>query len=92
MMQMDADILGVDIQHAIIVHEGAADVRLHGQVGLSLEIIFTFHRMGSLGHQRGGLFALFNGDLIVDIGGAGMNLDGTVGHGRRGAQVSRQLL
>ena len=65
---------------------------LDGQVRLALEVEVVLDRVGRLVHDRLGVRPL--GDLLleVDVGRAGMDLDGVVGHGRGRAHVGGQRL
>ena len=59
MMQMNADALGMDRQASFFVKIGKAHIRLHGQVGLPLQIIVAFHHIGGRLHEGLGVLRLW---------------------------------
>ncbi len=91
-VQVDADALGVDGEALVVVEVGEAHIGFHGQVGLALEVVAAFHHVGRGLHQGCGVLPLDHGDFEVDVGGAGVDLQGVLRHGRRRAHVGRKLL
>ena len=90
-VQVQADALGVNGQAALLIEVGKAHVRFDGQVRLALEIETVLDHIRRRFHDRLGVRALDDLLLEVDIGRAGVDFDGVVGHGRRGAHVGGQL-
>ena len=89
-MEVDADRLGVDHYPVLTVNIGKADIRFDRHVRLALQVVFTFNHMGGALHDRCSFFTLFHVQLIVNVGGAGMDLDGIVRHGGRSVHVGGQ--
>ncbi len=90
-VQMDADALRVDGEPSFVIEIGKTDVRLDGQMGLPLQVELVFYDVGGRIHERFCIPSLCDLLLEVDVGGAGMDLDGVIGHGRRRAHVGRKL-
>ena len=90
-MQVQADGLGVDHQLALFVQVAVAHVRFDVQVRLTLgvEAVFHHHVFGIV-EEGLGVLALFDVGLIVDVGRAGMDLDGVGSHGFGRAHVFGQ--
>ena len=81
----------MDRQAALFIVIGEAHVGLDGQVRLALQVEAILDHVGGRLHDRLGVRPF--GDLLleVDVGRAGVDLDGVVGHGGRRAHVGRQL-
>ncbi len=90
MVKVYPDALGVDGEPPFFVEVGEADVGLHGQVRLALQVELVFHHVGRRLHERPGVRPFGDGLLEVDVGSARMDLHGVLGHGRRRAHVGGQ--
>ena len=90
-MEVDADRFGMDDQFPVIVMVSISDIGLNRHMRLTADIIIAFHHHVRLVKDRFSFRALGNFLDIINIGGAGMDLQGIRFHGGRGAHVGGQL-
>ena len=89
-MQMHADALRLDRQHAVVVDIGDAAIRLQMQMRLAAAVGGDVDRRLGLVEERLGVFALHHALLVVGVRHAGMDFH-RVGRQRREAgHVGRQ--
>ena len=88
-MQVDADGLGMDGDHSVLVYIGIAAVRLQMQVGLAGAVgMYLYHVGCGIKVEVRPLDAV---GLVVGVGSAGVDLYGVLGDGVHGVHVSGQF-
>ena len=89
-VQMHADRLRQDRQHAVVIDEGLAAVRLQMEVRLARAVGGDVDHGGGARHQRLGVGTLDDALLVVGIGNAGMDFHGVGRERREAGHVGRQ--
>src|SRR5664279_5553777 len=90
MVQVQANALGLDRQHTIIVDVGATAIRFQVQVGLAAAQCLGFDDVSGSGHDWGGVLAFDHPLFVVDIGNTRVNFEGVGFLGGPAVHVGRQ--